>query len=168
MAPRRRSAARQPNRIVPMSRVGISRCARHAVSRSAQSGRHNRRNADVGTTPSMCVFLVKGVAVAQICVGFLGSEALRRSRSASEVRRTNRVVHGPRRRRMALRRRLGLGRGVRAVRCADARDLLDTGYLSRTPFRGHLKSALEKVGVRSRRTRGAVPAALIASGRCVR
>ena len=78
----------------------------------------------------MCVFPVKGVA--QICVGILGSEAFRRSRSASEVRGTNRVVHGPRRRRMALRRRLGLGRGVRAARCADARDLLDTAYL-----RGH-------------------------------
>ena len=47
MAPRRSSAARQPNRIVPMSRVGISRCATHAVSRSAQSGgRHNRRSLD--------------------------------------------------------------------------------------------------------------------------
>jgi hypothetical protein len=33
------------DRIVPRSRVGISRCARDAVSRSAQSqGRHNRRS----------------------------------------------------------------------------------------------------------------------------
>jgi len=45
IAPRRRSAAGHPDRIAPMSPVGISRCATHVVSRSAQSGdRHNRRS----------------------------------------------------------------------------------------------------------------------------
>jgi hypothetical protein len=49
MAARRRSASRQPNRIVTMLRVGTSRCATRAVSRSALSeGRHNRRSLDRG------------------------------------------------------------------------------------------------------------------------
>jgi transketolase len=49
MAARRRSASRQPNRIVTMLRVGTSRCATRAMSRSALSeGRHNRRSLDRG------------------------------------------------------------------------------------------------------------------------
>src|SRR5690349_24653880 len=45
IAPWRQSAAGYPDRIAPMLRVGISRSAMRAVSRSAQSpGRHNRRS----------------------------------------------------------------------------------------------------------------------------
>ena len=71
----------------------------------------------------------------------------------SEVRRTNRLEHGLRRRRIALRRRISLSNTARAARCAGASDLLDTAYLREHHSGPFSSRCLTKVGVRSRRER---------------